>query len=184
MMPGEGEVLRQDELAVVVDAATCRKTRRGLGEKIGAGAGGETEVPHFIRPKAGAAAKRGMFETGLGDAPRFRPGGERRIFHFHGVIEAAAGAGDGDATGIARAPDNWKALIFVGVIVIVVFTDVSPFQEFVGLIWGPAVPDASEIFVRQRRVDEWILPGVVARDPVADHGGELSDLEVNVLSWT
>ena len=124
-----------------------------------------------------------MFETGLSDAPGFRARRESYVFHFRRVIESTAGAGDRDAAGVARAPNDGKAQIFVGVVAAIVFPHVSPFQKVVSLIWRARVPDAGKIFVRQRRVDERVLPGIMPRDPIADHGCKLPDLEVDALRW-
>ena len=124
-----------------------------------------------------------MLESGLGHTPRLRPRGEGRVLHFRGVIKSAEGAGDRDAAGIAWSPDDGIAQIFVGVIAVIVLADVPPIQELVGVFWRPVVPDTGEILVRQRRVDEGILPGVMPRNPVADYGGELPDLEVNTFAW-
>src|SRR5438046_2516549 len=132
-MPGEGKVLRQDELAIVANAAAGWQIRRGLGTKIRTATGGQPEGPHFIRAKAQAPAESRIFETGLGDAPGFGARGESRILHFRGVIESAAGAGDSDAAGVARPPDDGKAQIFVRVIAGIVLADVAPFQEIVRL---------------------------------------------------
>ena len=121
-----------------------------------------------------------MFETGLGDAPGFRARRESYVFHFRRVIESTAGAGDRDAAGVARPPNDGKAQIFVGVVAAIVFPDVSPFQKVVSLIWRARVPDPAKILVRQRRVDERVLPGIVAQNPVADDGGELPHLDVDV----
>src|SRR3989442_185322 len=98
-------------LAIIADAATARKTGRGFGSKIWTGAGRKAEVPHFVRAKTDAPVESGMFESGLGDAPGFGSRGESRILHFRGVIEPAAGAGDRDAAGVARAPNNREAQI-------------------------------------------------------------------------
>src|SRR5437016_796415 len=125
-----------------------------------------------------------MFETGLSDAPGFRARRESYVFHFRRVIESTAGAGDRDAAGVARAPNDGKAQIFVGVVAAIVFPHVSPFQKVVSLIWRARVPDAGKIFVRQRRVDERVLPGIVAQNPVADDGGKLPDLDVDVRCRT
>src|SRR5438105_14810122 len=58
-----------------------------------------------------------------------------------------------------------------------------PIQEGINFIRRGAIPDAGKVLVRQRRVDEWVLPGVVPRNPIADHGCELPDLEVDALRW-
>src|SRR5450432_4163856 len=52
VMPREGEILCQNELSIVADAATERKRRRSDLEEIRTGAGGEAEIPHFVRAKA------------------------------------------------------------------------------------------------------------------------------------
>src|ERR1700716_3562608 len=105
-MPGEGKVLCQDELVIVPDAATGGETRRGFGREVWTGAGRKAEVPHFIRAKTDAPAEGGMFESGLSDAPGFRSRGESRVLHFGRKIESAAGAGDRDAAGVARTPND------------------------------------------------------------------------------
>ena len=91
-MPREGEVLPQDELARVADAATGRKRRSSDLEEIGTGAGGQAEGPHFVRAKAEPAAESGMFETDLCDAPRFGPRSQSRVLHFRSVVESVKGA--------------------------------------------------------------------------------------------
>src|SRR5437016_1554703 len=101
-MPGEGEILRQDQLAIVSKAAARRQTVRGIGGEIRTAARREPEVPHFVWAKAQPAAERRIFETGLRDAPGFRARSEGGILHFRGVIETAAGAGDGGTGGVAR----------------------------------------------------------------------------------
>src|SRR6267143_2491449 len=183
MMPGEREVLRQDELPIVADPASGRKRRCGHWEEIRTGAGRETKIPHFVRAKADATVEGRMIEINLSNAPRFGPRGEGGVFHFRGVVEPADGAGGGDAAGVARAPDNGKAQVLVGVISVVVLTDVPPIQKVIGLVRRRAVPDAGKILVRERRVDKWVLPGVVPRDPITNYGGELPDLEVDALHW-
>src|SRR5205085_1662022 len=146
-----------------------------------AATGRKPDVPHFIRTKTGASAERGMFETSLRDAPGFRPRSESGVFHFRGVIEPVNRARDSDSARVARAPDDGKSQIFIGVIAVVVFADVAPFQKIVCLFWRIAVPDTGEVLVRQRGIDERVLPGVVPRDPIADDRGELSDLDADVL---
>src|SRR5437588_13050576 len=60
----------------------------------------------------------------------------------------------------------------------------APFQEFFCILWHPSVPNGRQIFVGQRRIDEWILPGVMPRHPVADDSGELPDLEMKIFRGT
>src|SRR5436190_1598214 len=66
MMPCEGDILSQNDLAIVANPAARRKPGRSLGEQIGTGARGEAEIPHFVRAKTQARVEGGMRETNLG----------------------------------------------------------------------------------------------------------------------
>src|SRR5205085_591712 len=105
VVPGERHVLPEDKLAVIADPMTAWKGRRGFGEKVRAGTGGEADVPHFIRTKAGASADGGVLEPPLSDPPGFGPGGQRGILHFRRVIESAATAGDCETARVVRTPN-------------------------------------------------------------------------------
>src|ERR1043165_320052 len=101
MMPGEGNILPEDEFAVIADPATYGKIRCGRRKKIGTAAGGKADVPHFVGTKTSATAKSGMFKTSFSDAPRFRPRCESGVLHFRGVIESPDGAGNRDPARVA-----------------------------------------------------------------------------------
>ena len=184
VMPREGNVLRQDELAIIAEPATRRKTRCGYGTKVRASTGGEAQVPHFIGPKSDPAAKCRVFETTFSNAPGLWPRSERGIFYFRGIIEPAATPRERDTARVARTPDHGKAPIFIGVIAVVVFAHMSPIQKGLGFVRCSAIPNAGQIFIGERPVNERILPGVVPRDPIADDGRKLSDLEVDVPGWS
>src|SRR5204862_1636106 len=48
------------------------------------------------------------------------------------------------------------------------------------------IPKPGDVFIRQWRGNEWIIPRVMSRHPVADDGGELPDLhaETPVFPWS
>src|SRR4051812_20693202 len=125
MMPGEGNILRQEELAIIADPTTGWKSRRRFGEEVMTSARGKADIPHFIRAKASASTEAGMFESDLRNAPGFWPGRQRGIFHFHGVIEPAGTAGECDAARVVRTPNNRKAQILIRVIAVVVFSHMA-----------------------------------------------------------
>ncbi|PYL08666.1 MAG: hypothetical protein DME34_04100 [Verrucomicrobia bacterium] len=156
-VPGKGDVLPENELAVVANAATSWKCGRSFRKQIWPRTGGETEVPHFVRAKTGPAAEGRMFETDVRDAPRFGPGGERRVLYFGGVIEFVDGAGHGKPAGVTWPPNNRQTQILIRVIPAVVFADVSPSEQGIDIIRRGSVPDSGNIFIRQRRVDERIV---------------------------
>src|SRR6266581_2298195 len=105
-MPGEGSVLRQEQLTIVADTASDWKRRRGFGQKIWTGAGGKTKIPHFVRAHADASAEGWVFEPHFGEVPIFGSRSQSCVFDFHGVIELVDGAGRGRARGVARSPDD------------------------------------------------------------------------------
>src|SRR5438045_6117889 len=62
MMPGEGEILGENNFPIVTDATAGRQRKGGVSGEIRTSTGGKTKVPHFVRSKANSAAERGVFE--------------------------------------------------------------------------------------------------------------------------
>jgi hypothetical protein len=52
-----------------------------------------------------------------------------------------------------------------------------PRQQRINIKRRRGVPDSSDVFVRKRRVDEGIVPGIMSLDPITDHGREFSGLK-------
>src|SRR2546423_1855368 len=166
-MPGEADVLAEHAFMVIADLAPEWQGRHRFRPKIGAVAGGESERPHLVRPEGDAAAHGWIIEIHPGDRPRFGPRRKRRVLHFDGVIELADSPGERNAGGVARTPDHR--------IVFVLFLGRPDAQK--SRVRRGGIFDRGDVFVGQRRVDEWIVPREMARHPGADDGGKLAGLE-------
>src|SRR4029077_5039965 len=105
-MPCEADVLSKNKLSIVADVAPRRQCWFRFAPKIWALTTREPKIPSFVRPKSDPAAEGRIFEAILGNIPGFRTRGERRIFHFDGVIKPTQTAGYRNAAGVARSPDH------------------------------------------------------------------------------
>src|SRR5205823_10349404 len=75
------------------------------------------------------------------------------------------------ARGIRRPP-NYRApqFLFIGLI--------APAKKSGRRGGGGMIGDYKHVFVRRRRVDEGVVPGIMARDKIAGDGGKLANLQV------
>src|SRR4051812_33127221 len=109
-----------------------------------------------------------MVEIHSRNWPGFRPRRERCILNLGRVIELSETAGHREAGCVAWTPDNG---------IVLVFFRGRPDAEVIVIRRG-FVFDRGDVFVGQRRVDERVLPGKMARNPVADDRRKLSGLDV------
>src|SRR6266478_3530926 len=149
-MPCEADVLSKNKLSIVADVPTGRQRRFCFTPKIWALATREAEIPSFVRPESDPAAKSRIFEAILGNVPGFGTRGERRIFHFDGVIKSTQPAGDRNPAGIVRSPDHW----IEGVLSL----EVRCIDEIQRVRRGVLVLNGSHIFINQRRANKRIVP--------------------------
>src|SRR5437868_5053143 len=106
MVPGEADVLAEEEFAIISDVTAMRQRRFGFRPKIWAMADRQPKVPHWIRAEADTAVETRMIQTDRRQIPGCRSRRERRIFHFGSVIELSEAAGNGNAARITWAPNH------------------------------------------------------------------------------
>src|ERR1700704_4745261 len=71
MMPGNADVLAQNQFPIIADITTERQAVRGFGPEIWPIAYGNTKVPHLIRPKTQPRIESRMVKIHFGRVPRF-----------------------------------------------------------------------------------------------------------------
>ena len=168
MAPGESDILTEQPLAKIVAIGAGREVLCAR-RKIDAVTGRDAELPSEVGTKAEADGVSRTPKTQLRDRPQLGAGGRTAVLHLHRQFKPSAPTGHGGARGVAGAPDDRIVFVF--------FAgrkrgELAPRQRSLRVV------DRSLVFVGQRRVDEGILPGIVARHPVADHRGKLTDLHV------
>src|SRR5713101_3783960 len=67
MMPGEADILAEDELSIIADIAATRQCVFSFGSEVRAVACRQTKVPDLIRPEAKVRIEGRMIETNCGD---------------------------------------------------------------------------------------------------------------------
>src|SRR5260370_39447939 len=149
MMQGEADILPENKLPVVADVASGRQGLFRLRPKIWTVACRQPKVPDLIRPEAAAPTECRVVEPNRCDAPRFRPRRERRVFHFGRIIKSAKSSRDRNTACVTRPPNNRIEFIFC----VVESAYEIPRRNRRGF-----VANGSDVFVNQRRIDEWILP--------------------------
>src|SRR5437660_3963343 len=87
MMPGKTGILSQNTFTKIAKVATARQCWFGFAPEICAVAYRHTKIPHLIWSEAKPRIEVRVIKISFGHTPRFRPGRERRILHFGGVIE-------------------------------------------------------------------------------------------------
>src|SRR5437868_5495231 len=167
MVPGEPDVLAEQALMIIADIMSERQSWHSLRPEIRTVAGRESKGPHFVGPKPEPPVYGGMLKIPSRDRPRLRPRRQRRGLDLGRVIELPDPSRHRNAGGVARAPDHGVVLVFL-----LLRTDAEIIVIGSGFIF-----DRRHILVGQWCVDEWVVPGEMARDPVADDGGKLADLE-------
>src|SRR2546423_10631328 len=108
MVPGKGDVLRQNFFAKIANACPAGEGGPGFWNKIGAGADGKAKAPQLVRAEADPTAVSGMAKAHSRYIPVFRARSEGGVFQFDGVIKFVDGASKSDAAGIAWTPDDGK----------------------------------------------------------------------------
>jgi len=169
VVPGKADILREDAFVVIADVTAERQGRRRFLPEIGTVAGGNAKGPHLVRPKTEPPAQGRMVEVSSRDGPRLGPGRERRILDFRRVIEKAKPSCHRNARGVTRSPDHGMVFVF--------FRGRADIQELV-IVGRGFVLDRSYVFIGEGRVDERVVPGEMARDPITDHRGKLAGLEI------
>ncbi len=69
MMPGETDILTENEFAIITDVAAGRQRLFRFRPKIWAFTSGQTKIPGLVWAETDAPAKGRMFETNLRDVP-------------------------------------------------------------------------------------------------------------------
>ncbi len=179
-MPREAHILREHQLAIVVEIVPRRHCRRRRRQQVAARARGDTDVPALVRPVADPAAESRVVPVHLVHLPVLGPRRQRAVLDLRGVGPTAQLARDRGAGRVARAPDDRQAEPAVRELLPGkgLGPDVRPAQQRGRAAHRGDVPHAREVLVRERRGNEGIIPGAVPPDPVPHHRGELAHLEI------
>ncbi len=115
MMPFKGDVLANQNLVVITEAAAPRQRRLRFIHKVSSAACEESKIPHLVRPESQASAHRRPFEVHPRCIPAFGAGRERRILEFDRVVELSDLSRGGETGGVTRPPDD--RIVFILVVV-------------------------------------------------------------------
>ena len=116
-------------------------------------------MPGFVRPEPDPQIYRRMIEFEI--IPRFRARSDWRVLQLRGVFENPERAGDRGADRVSRPPEHRQKFIFI---------ESRHVPKTLAGEWQLGVGNEGGGFVRERRVNERVIPAEMALDPAADDG--------------
>src|SRR6266446_4310298 len=149
MMVSKADILPEKEFVIIANAASDGQGWCSFRAKIGAIARGETQIPRLVGPKSNAAAESWVVKAYLSRIPGLRPGSERRILDFQGITKFSYFACDRSARRVAWPPDDR---------IVHVLVEGELVDELTHSPRRVDIRNRCQVFVGQRRRDEWIFP--------------------------
>src|SRR6266542_3116594 len=119
-----------------------------------------------------------MRPTQISRVPRFRTRSEPRVLDFKRVVETIHLPKRRSARGVRGSPNCREPERFF-------VRAVAPVQEHGWRSWRGVIGHDHDVLIRERRIDERIVPGIMPRHPVANARRKLADLKIQsrILKW-